>query len=147
LITLPDYQKTRRAIEKLDLRVVMDLFLTETAKAADIVLPACSHLERSGIGYVYAVTVGIPYLMARKKVIEPLGDCWPDWKFWSELARRMGYGELFPWRTDEELVDFWLKPSGLTREQLTEQQPEACSMRRRNTTSALGASSERHRTR
>ena len=35
--------------------VVMDLFMTETAKLADMVLPACSFLEKSGVGYVYGV--------------------------------------------------------------------------------------------
>jgi anaerobic selenocysteine-containing dehydrogenase len=122
-VTLPDSGRVRRALESLPLLVVVDLFLTETARMADIVLPACSHLERGGVGYIYAVTSGLPYLMLRKKVIEPLGECWPDWKFWSELGRRMGYADLFPWRTDEEIAKHWLEPTGLTFEQLTEQHP------------------------
>ena len=36
----------------------------------------------------------------------------------------MGYGELFHWRTDKEIVEYWLKPSGLSMEQLSEQYPE-----------------------
>ncbi len=124
LITLPDFNRIKQALGKLDLLVVIDLFMTETAKMADIVLPACSFMERSGVGYIYAVTSGIPYLILRKRVIEPLWECWPDWKFWSELGRRMGYGDLFPWQTDDEVVEYWLKPSGLTTKQLTEQHPE-----------------------
>jgi anaerobic selenocysteine-containing dehydrogenase len=122
-LTLPDSDKTKKALEKLDFLVVMDLFLTETAKMADIVLPACSFLERSGVGYVYAVTSGLPYILLRKKVIEPLGECWSDWKFWCELGRRMGYAGLFPWQTDEEVAEHWLKPTGLTANQLAEQNP------------------------
>jgi anaerobic selenocysteine-containing dehydrogenase len=122
-LTLPDSEKTKKALQELDFLVVIDLFMTETAKMADIVLPACSFLERSGVGYVYAVTSGLPYILLRKKVIEPLGECWPDWKFWCELGRRMGYADLFPWQTDEEVVEHWLKPTGLTIEQLTEQSP------------------------
>ncbi len=122
-LTLPDSDKTQKALEKLDFLVVMDLFLTETARMADIVLPACSFLERSGVGYVYAVTSGLPYILLRKKVIEPLGECWPDWRFWCELGRRMGYADLFPWQTDEEVVEHWLKPTGLTINQLAEQNP------------------------
>jgi anaerobic selenocysteine-containing dehydrogenase len=57
-------------------------------------------------------------------VIEPIGESWPDWKFWSELGRKMGYGNFFPWETEEEVVDFFLKPSGLTREQLDREHPE-----------------------
>ncbi len=123
-LTLPDSSKIKRALEKLDFLVVIDLFMTETAKMADIVLPACSFMERSGVGYVYGVTSGMPYILLRKKVIEPLWECWPDWRFWCELGRRMGYGAYFPWQTDEEVVEHWLKPTGLTIEQLSEQNPE-----------------------
>jgi len=123
-LTLPDSSKIEQALEKLDFLVVIDLFMTETAKMADIVLPACSFMERSGVGYVYGVTSGMPYILLRKKVIEPLWECWPDWRFWCELGRRMGYGAYFPWQTDEEVVEHWLKPTGLTIEQLSEQNPE-----------------------
>ncbi len=123
-ITLPDSVRVRQAMRKLDFMVVTDLFMTETAKLADMVLPACSFLEKSGVGYVYGVNTGIPYALLRKKVIEPVGESWPDWKIWSEIGRRMGYGAFFPWQTEEEVVDFFLKPSGLTREQLEKEHPE-----------------------
>jgi len=77
-----------------------------------------------GIVYNYALTSGIPYAMLRRKVIEPMWECWPDWKFFSELGRRMGYGEYFPWNTDEEIVENWLERSGITMKQLTEEHPE-----------------------
>ena len=123
-LTLPDSNKIRQALEKLDFLAVIDLFMTETTEIADIVLPACSFMERSGVGYVYAVTSGMPYIILRKKLIEPLWECWPDWKFWCELGRKMGYEDLFPWQTDDEVVEHWLKPTGLTIKQLTEQNPE-----------------------
>jgi len=122
-LTLPDSGRIKKALDKLELLVVIDLFMTETAEMADIVLPACSFMERAGIGYIYAVTSSLPYLILRKRVIEPLGECFPDWKFWCELGRKMGYGDLFPWQTDEEVVEYWLKPSGLTINQLTEENP------------------------
>jgi anaerobic selenocysteine-containing dehydrogenase len=100
------------------------MFMTETARLAHIVLPACSFLERSGVGYVYAVTAGLPYLLLRKKVIEPVGECWPDWKFWTELGRKMGYTDIFPWQTDDDIVSYWIETTGLTVEGLTEQHPE-----------------------
>ena len=118
-LSLPDSQGMRKALEKLDFTVVMDPFMTETARFADIVLPACTFLERDGIGYVYAVTSGLPYLVLRKKVIEPVGESWPDWKFWCELSRRMGYGKLFPWRSEDEIIDHWLQPMNLTREEVS----------------------------
>ena len=123
-LTLPDSARVQEAMRKLDFMVVTDLFMTETAKLADIVLPACSFLEKSGVGYVYGVTLGEPYVLLRKKVIEPIGESWSDWKIWTELGRRMGYDEYFPWNSDEEVVDFFLEPSGVTREQLDKEHPE-----------------------
>ena len=118
-VTLPDSARIREAMKALDFMMVADLFMTETAKLADIVVPACSFLEKAGVGYVYGVTNCIPYAMIRKQVIKPIGESWPDWKMWTELGKRMGYDEFFPWKTEEEVIDFFLAPSGLTREQLT----------------------------
>lgn len=123
-VTLPDSKRIAEAMKSLEFMVVADLFMTETAELADIVLPACSFLEKSGVGYVYGVTTCIPYAMVRKKVIDPVGESWPDWKIWTELGKRMGYGEFFPWEKEEEIIDFFLKPSGLTREQLETDHPE-----------------------
>ena len=119
-LSWPDTNKVKQALAKLDLVVVMDLFMTETAELADIVLPACSSLEKLGLAYNYALTAGIPYVMLNKKIIEPVGESWPDWKFYSELGRRMGYEEYFPWNSDEEVVENFLKPSKVTYQQLKE---------------------------
>jgi len=120
----PDSHKLTKAFKKLDMLVVMDLFMTETAKLATIVLPACSSLETLGLAHNYGLVSGMPYVMLSRRVIEPLGECWPDWKFYSELARKMGYGEYFPWNTDEEVVEHFLQPSGITMKQLLEENPE-----------------------
>ena len=111
-------------MKALDFMVVSELFMTETAKLADIVLPACSFLEKSGVGYVYGVNTGIPFAIIRKKVIEPIGESMPDWKIWTEIANRMGYQDFFPWNKEEEVIDYFLKPSGMTREQLEIDHPE-----------------------
>ena len=123
-VTLPDSNRIAEALKALEFMVVADLFMTKTAEYADIVLPACSFLEKSGVGYVYGVTTCIPYAMVRKKVIDPVGESWPDWKIWTEIGKRMGYGKFFPWKTEEEIIDFFLKPSGLTREELEKDHPE-----------------------
>lgn len=123
-VTLPDSKRIQEAMKALDFMVVFELFMTETAELADIVLPACSFMEKSGVGYVYGVTNCIPFAMLRKKVIEPIGESRPDWKIWTGLATRLGYDEYFPWKTEEEIIDFFLKPSGLTREQLETEHPE-----------------------
>ncbi len=119
----PNSEKLRRAFTKLDLLVVMDLFMTETAKLADMVLPACSSLEMLGLAYNYGLTGGMPFVMLSRKIIEPQGESWPDWKFYSELGRRMGYGEFFPWNSDQEVVEHFLKASSVTLKEL-EEHPE-----------------------
>jgi len=123
-VTLPDSERIKEAMKALDFMVVAELFMTETAALADIVLPAASFIEKAGVGYVYGVTNCIPYAMVRKKVIEPIGEAKPDWQIWTEIANRMGYQEYFPWKTEEEIIDFFLAPSGLTREQLVKDHPE-----------------------
>jgi anaerobic selenocysteine-containing dehydrogenase len=119
-VSWPDTKKIRKAFEKVDMLVVMDLFMSETAKLADFVLPACSFMEKLGLGYNYGLTAGLPYVLLCEKVIEPIGESWPDWKFYSELGRRMGYEKYFPWKSDEEVVENFLKASGITLSQLRE---------------------------
>ncbi len=114
----PDAQKTKKAFGKLDLLVVNDLFMTETAQLAHVFLPACSHAEKLCLAYNYALVFGMPYVTLNQRLIEPLGESRPNWKIFSELGRRMGYEAYFPWNTDEEVVSMMLTPSGITLEEL-----------------------------
>ncbi len=122
----PNSRRSQQALKKLDFLAVMDMFMTDTASLADVVLPAASFLERTDIVDIYRMHVGVPYIMLRKRISQ-VGECWTDTEFYSELARRMGYAEYFPWETDEEVVDYLLKPSGLTYKFLTEEKPEGTS--------------------
>jgi formate dehydrogenase (coenzyme F420) alpha subunit len=124
LVSMADSNAFREAFERLELLVVHDLFMTETGRAAHYVLPACSHLEKWGVAYTYNVCHCLPYLMLRKKAIEPLGECWSEWKFFTELAKSLGLGEHFPWQSEEELIAHELGPTGLTFEELLEEKPE-----------------------
>jgi anaerobic selenocysteine-containing dehydrogenase len=124
LVSMSDTNAFREAFKKLELLVVHDLFMTETGELANYVLPACSHLEKWGLAYTYNVCHGLPYLMLRKKAIEPLYESWSEWKLFTELAKRLGIGDLFPWQSEEELVAFELGPTGLTFEQLLDEKPE-----------------------
>ena len=114
LVSIPDSEKIKRGIDKLEFVVTMEMWMTETAAVSDIVLPAASFMEQTGMGSWPVGSVhGIPKVSFRPRVIEPLGECWPDWKIWSELGRRMGYGEYFPWKTDEEVTEHMLLPCGV----------------------------------
>jgi anaerobic selenocysteine-containing dehydrogenase len=124
IVSMADSNAFKEAFRRLELLFVQDLFMTETGELAHYFLPACSHLEKWGVAYSYNVCHCLPYLMLRKKAIEPLGESWSEWKFFTELAKRMGMGDMFPWKSEEELVAFELAPTGLTFDQLLYEKPE-----------------------
>ncbi|MDH5695438.1 MAG: molybdopterin-dependent oxidoreductase [Dehalococcoidia bacterium] len=115
-LTWPDSNKVRQAFQRLDLLVVSDLFMTETAKLADIFLPATAFSERKIIKDYSSE--GLPLISLSNKVVEPLANCLEDWQIWSELGRKMGYAEYFPWQSTDELFAYLLEPSGITLEKL-----------------------------
>ena len=119
-LTMPETKKTVEAIKKLDLVVTFNPFMTETAEISHYVLPACTFLEKMGLGMVYGINSGLPYMLLRKQVCQPPGEAWADWKIWTELARRLGMEKYFPWKTDEEVISMLLEPSGVTLQQLKE---------------------------
>ena len=124
LISMPDSNAFQSAFEKLGLLVVHDLFMTATARVAHYVLPACSHLEKWGVAYTYNVCHCLPFLMLRKKCIEPLHESWSEWRFLTELAERLDLSDSFPWKSEEEFVSFMIAPSGFTFDYLLNEKPE-----------------------
>ncbi len=123
VVSMPDSNAFREALGRLDLLVVLDLFMTETAELAHYVLPACTHFEKNGLAYNYNVCHGFPYIMLRKQVIEPLHEGWSEFRFWTELGRKMGFTEDFSWQTDEELVRIEMSSTGLSYEELRDKHP------------------------
>jgi len=114
----PDSNKVKQALSQLDFLVVSDLFMSETARLADIFLPSITFWEGDILkDYQF---VGLPMVVLANKVVEPLGECRDNWQIWAELGRRMGYAEYFPWQTTDELINDLLEPSGMTVEQLRE---------------------------
>ncbi|MFC1906757.1 molybdopterin-dependent oxidoreductase [Chloroflexota bacterium] len=114
----PDSNKVKQALSQLDFLVVSDLFMSETARLADVFLPSITFWEGDILkDYQF---VGLPMAVLANKVVEPLGECRDNWQIWAELGRRMGYAEYFPWQTTDELVNDLLEPSGMTVEQLRE---------------------------
>ncbi|WP_300459606.1 molybdopterin-dependent oxidoreductase [Desulfobacula sp.] len=124
LMSMPDTNAFREAFKKLDLLVVHDMHMTETAREAHYVLPACSHLEKWGVAYTYNVCHCLPFLMLRKKCIEPLYESRSEWWVYTELAKRLGLEALFPWKSEEELVRFELAPGKLSFDYLLNEKPE-----------------------
>ncbi|GLI39406.1 molybdopterin-dependent oxidoreductase [Geobacter hydrogenophilus] len=113
LVTMPDSNALQEAFDRLDLLVVYDQFMSETARHAHYVLPSAHHLEGWGLGYNYNVCHNLPYLMLREPAVEPLGESKTTLEFYAGLAEACGFGELFPWKSDKELIADEVAPSGL----------------------------------
>lgn len=112
--------KVRDILKKLDFIVVHELYMTATAELADIVLPAASFFEYTDIRTeTQAIPGADTYIVALSdKVVEPLGECRSDAKFIFELAERAGLKEYFPWKDEEEVIDYKLEPLELSIKEL-----------------------------
>ncbi|MFZ3581219.1 formate dehydrogenase subunit alpha [Loktanella sp. DJP18] len=84
----PDLDHARAALAKLDCLVVQDIFLTETANFADVVLPASAFAEKSG-----TVTNTNRQVQMGRPAVPPPGDAREDWAIVTDLAQRLG----LPW--------------------------------------------------
>ncbi|MFC1992644.1 molybdopterin-dependent oxidoreductase [Chloroflexota bacterium] len=93
----PDSNKITKALQALEFTVILEQFMTPTAKYADIILPATTFFERNDI----AAGVGMPYYGFQRKAIEPLGECRSHNEIAKELATRMGIDD-FDNKTEEE---------------------------------------------
>jgi formate dehydrogenase major subunit len=86
-LTNPNAAETARALKSLDLVIVQDIFLNETAREfGSVFLPACSSFEKDGT-----------FMNAERRIqrvraaLRPAGDSKPDWQILAEVARAMGH--------------------------------------------------------
>jgi len=86
VVSDPDMNHTEKALKALEFLVVQDIFLTETAKLADVVLPSVSFAEKDG-----TFTSTERKVQRVRKAIDPLGNSKPDWKIIVELSSYLGY--------------------------------------------------------
>ena len=80
----PDSSNIEKALNDVDFLIVQDLFLTETALLADLVLPGASFAEKDG-----TFTNADRRVQRVRQVIKPIGDSKPDWQIIAELAQKM----------------------------------------------------------
>ncbi len=113
---MPQRAETLKAIDALDLLVVVDVLPAEIAGYADVVLPEASYLER------YDDLIGVSWhrsgVALRQPVIPPPGDAKPGWWIARELGHRLGLGAFFPWKDVEEYLRERCRLSGLDLETL-----------------------------
>lgn len=113
MLTNPNSLKVKEALQSLDLLVVRDLFMTESAELADYVLPAASFLERTEL-YCHRVFQRV----ALSNKILSFPQCQDEYQFWHDMAHRLGFGKYFPWPNETELNKWLLEPTGITVEEL-----------------------------
>ena len=86
MLSDPDLNHAEKSLDNLDFLVVQDIFLTETAQKADVVLPAASFAEKEG-----TFTNTERKVQRVRKAVDAPGEAKADWSIISELSGRMGY--------------------------------------------------------
>jgi formate dehydrogenase alpha subunit len=116
IISDPDTTHVKEALQSLELLVVQDIFLTETARFAHVILPACSFAEKEG-----TFTNTDRRVQRVRKAIAPVGQSKPDWQIISELAREIGskgFSFNTPKEIMEEIASLTASYAGITYERL-----------------------------
>jgi thiosulfate reductase/polysulfide reductase chain A len=116
LQALPSQAETLRAIQQLDLMVVVDVVPSEIAGWADVVLPETVYLERYDDLNVELFRE--PFVALRQPVVPAPHDQKPNWWIARELAVRLGLGSYYPWKDVEEYLDHRLKAAGFSLAEL-----------------------------
>jgi anaerobic selenocysteine-containing dehydrogenase len=107
----PDPDLWRRALSALDFLVIVNRFPTADAQYADLLLPATTLFEIES----YMIYDG--WIQLRQRVIPPRGEARNDYLIFAELARRLGYGHLWP-QSEEAMIEYALSGTGITIEAL-----------------------------
>jgi anaerobic selenocysteine-containing dehydrogenase len=103
------------AVKKLEFFVVIDVMQTASMSWADVVIPVTTMYE---CNHPFEAQMMGNWIMARNKVIEPLGDYKSDYEFWLDLGVKMGYGEDFWHGNIDECMNYQLENFGMTMDEL-----------------------------
>ena len=98
LVSAPDSNFTKEALDKLEFFSVIDFFLSETAQHADVVLPGSLHEEDEGTS-----TSGEGRVIKINAAVTPPGEARLDWQILIDLAERLGRGRYFPFQSTKEI--------------------------------------------
>lgn len=90
MVSDPDINHVTHALESVDFLVVQDIFMTETAEKADVILPASSFAEKDG---TFSNTER--RVQRVRKAIEPIGDSKPDWQILMDIMNYLGYDKKY----------------------------------------------------
>jgi formate dehydrogenase (coenzyme F420) alpha subunit len=98
MLSDPDLHHVEKGLKNLEFMVVQDIFMTETAELADVVLPAACYAEKNG-----TQTSTERRVQMWRKAQNPPGQAKDDWQIISELAAKMGYAAQFPYKSAEDV--------------------------------------------
>ena len=117
MISDPDLNHIKKALNHLDFLVVQDIFLTETAEYANVVLPASSFAEKDG-----TFTNTERRVQRVRKAINPVGNSKPDWVIIMELMNKLGYEKNYshPREIMEEIALLTPQYGGINYDRLEE---------------------------
>ena len=118
MVSDPDITHVKHCLESLDFLVVQDIFMTETAELADIVLPAASFAEKDG---TFSNTER--RVQRVRKAIEPIGDSKPDWIILMDIMNNLGYKKKYshPSEIMEEIRSLTPQYAGISYERIEKQ--------------------------
>ena len=101
IISDPDTNHIEEALNNLDFLVVQDIFMTDTAKFADVILPAACWAEQEG-----TFTNGERRVQLIRKAVDGPGECKVDWEIFCDLAKRMGVApEIFTYNSAQDIFE------------------------------------------
>lgn len=103
--SVPESALIMRGLQRDDLfTVVSEQFMTDTARFADVIFPACTQIEQEDVMPAW----GHLYMGYNHKAIEPLGESVPNTELWRRLARAMGFTEPELFESDASLIEHYL---------------------------------------
>ncbi|MGW3277035.1 molybdopterin-containing oxidoreductase family protein [Nocardia rhamnosiphila] len=123
LLSVGGEQRLRRAFEKLELLVTIDLYRTVTGEMADYVLPATDWLEHADINFLNTLGVALePYVQYTPAVVEPAGERRDDWWILSRIQQELGVPTLLDDPDPDPFapVDAVLRDAGTSLDRLAE---------------------------
>jgi len=103
LSALPSTRRTLAALKKLEFLVVNDLFMTETAQLADIVLPGVTFYEKGE--FHNEPLKPVPWMQTTEPLVKPIAEAKPEWRFIAELASYMGWKSLSEFSNEDEILN------------------------------------------
>lgn len=90
VLSVPNGTRLSEALPELDLLVAVDLYVNDTSRNADYILPATTWLEREDYPIAVASAAPTQFIQMSDPVVEPRGEARQEWQIYDEIARRMG---------------------------------------------------------